>query len=247
MKTVLSACFLVLVCAPALAQTVTVAWRDKPPYHYSENGVDKGVMLERVKRVFAVAKVDAHFVKEPSKRIWATLQGGAQNYCSFGWYLLEERRAYALYSVPIHVDRPHLILTSPEAAHQVAEHPSLAALLADGQLRLGVIDGVSYGAPIDALIRRSSNTVIKRTVETAVMVRMLQAGRFDFIFVDQDDWEFAQAHDDALRGSIALDFPDIPPGLQRYIVCSKDVGLGVMARLNRAIEATQVKPPAKSR
>jgi polar amino acid transport system substrate-binding protein len=245
-KTVLAALALLGACVPVLAQPYTVAWRDKPPYHYTENGVDKGAMLERVQRIFALANVEAHFVKEPSKRIWANLQS-TPRYCSFGWYMLEERAAIARFSLPIHVDRPHLILTSPEAGHQVADHPSLASLLADRQLRLGVVDGVSYGPAIDALIRRSNNNVIKRTVDTAVMVRMLQAGRFDFIFVDQDDWEYAQKRDPTLIGGIALDFPDMPPGLQRYIVCSKDVAPAVMARLNRAIEATQVRPVARAR
>jgi polar amino acid transport system substrate-binding protein len=249
MKPVHPVLALALAGLPALAaaQGLTVAWRDKPPYHYTENGVDKGVMLERMKRAFALARIDAHFVKEPSKRIWANLQGGVTRYCSIGWYQLEERSAYAQFSVPIHIDRPHQVLTSPEAAHMVTDHASLASLLADRQLRLGVMDGVSYGPAIDTLIRRAGNQVLRRTVDTTTMVRMLQAGRFDYIFIDQDDWDYAQQRERGLAGSILLDFPDMPPGLQRHVACSKDVSPALMARLNRAIESTAVRAGAKSR
>ena len=87
-KTNTSALAVILAWAslPAWAQTITVAWRDKPPIHYSENGADKGPVLERAKKVFALAGIDARFIREPSKRIWANFQAGTTNYCSFGWY-----------------------------------------------------------------------------------------------------------------------------------------------------------------
>lgn len=243
--------WIVYACALAAAQAqaqsqgpvITVAWRDKAPYHYTENGVDKGILLERMKKVFAAAGIRTVWAKEPSKRIWANFQAGATRYCSIGWYLLDERAALANFSVPIMIDRPHQILTSPEAAHRVAGHPSLASLMADRELHLGVVDGVSYGAAIDALIQRSANRVLRRTVETGSLMRMTRANRVDFMFVDQDDWEFAQQNDPALRGSVLIDFPDMPAGLQRYVACSKDVGPAVMARLNRAIVAAQARAP----
>jgi len=72
--------------AGALADApLTVAWREKPPYYYFDNGVAKGFMLERAKQVFAAAGVPARFVNEPQKRIWANFSHGTQNYCSISW------------------------------------------------------------------------------------------------------------------------------------------------------------------
>ena len=34
-------------------QPIAVAWRDKAPYHYNENGIDKGSLLLRAKQLFA--------------------------------------------------------------------------------------------------------------------------------------------------------------------------------------------------
>ena len=230
---------------PLHAQTITVAWRDKPPIHYTENGVDKGPVLERAKKVFALAGIDARFIREPSKRIWANFQSGAANYCSFGWYLLEERAQVAQFSAPMQTDPPHYVIFAPDAFVAYQKHATLASLLADSSLTLGVVDGVSYGLQLDAMIRASAGKVVRRTVEPALMVRMMGAGRFDFMFVDRGDWDYAREREPALRDAFMRAYPDAPPGLQRYIVCSKDVAPELMARINKALEATAPRARAK--
>jgi uncharacterized protein (TIGR02285 family) len=225
---------------PALAAppAITVAWRDKPPYHFVENGEEKGFLLERSRKVFELAKVNATFVREPSKRIWANFQNGARSYCSIGWYFLPERLPFVQYSAPMHTDEPHVILVAPGSAAAVAQHATLKSLLADKSLTLGVVDGVSYGIGIDALIQSSTNQVLRRVVDPNGMVRMLAAGRASFMFIDQEDYNHLQQVEPSIRQAIKRDFPDMPPGLQRYIVCSKDVAPMVVARLNRAISTT---------
>jgi uncharacterized protein (TIGR02285 family) len=230
-------CAGVLPAAAALPE-ITVAWRDKPPYHYVENGEEKGFLLERAYKVFAAAKVNATFVREPSKRIWANFQNGARNYCSIGWYFLPERLPFVQFSAPMHIDEPHLVLVAPVAAQAVAAHPTLKSLLADKALTLGVVDGVSYGIGIDALIHSSQNQVLKRVVDPNGMVRMLAAGRAAFMFIDREDYNHLAQVEPSLKSAIKREFPDMPPGLQRYIVCSKDVPPMVIARLNRAISTT---------
>lgn len=228
----------------AACQDVTVAWRDKPPYHYVEDGVEKGILLERARQVFAAAGIGARFVREPSKRIWANFQTGMSNYCSIGWYRLPEREAVAQFSAVMHTDPPHTVLIAPGAVAAVAAHATLASLLADRSLTLGVVDGVSYGMRIDALIRDSANQVLRRTVEPSAMMRMTAADRVSFMFIDRDDWLHVQEREPSLKKTVRRDFPDMPPGLQRHIVCSKDLPPSFMARLNRAIEGGSGRSPS---
>jgi polar amino acid transport system substrate-binding protein len=68
------------------------------------------------------------------------------------------------------------------------------------------------------------------------MTRSVVANRVSFMFIDRDDYEYLRERDDNMRTAVQIDFPDMPRGLNRYIVCSKDVPREVMARLNRAIE-----------
>lgn len=220
-------------------QQLTVSWRDKPPYHYTDEvGAGKGFLLKRSQQVFRAAGIPARFVNEPQKRIWANFQHGAANYCSISWYRLPEREALAQFSMPIHEDQPHTILASPEVAARVKSHASVESLLADPELSLGVVEGVSYGPVLDPMIKASKNHVMSRTVETTQMMRMLNAGRASYMFVDREDWNYFRQNDKTRQIVVQLDLPGMPPGLRRHIVCSKDVPQETMDRLNKAIAAT---------
>ncbi|MYM24977.1 transporter substrate-binding domain-containing protein [Duganella sp. FT135W] len=221
--------------APA---TLTVAWRDKPPYHYTEDGMAKGFLLERARSVFDSAGLTVRFVNEPQKRIWANFQHGATNYCSISWYRLPEREAVAQYSQPLHEDLPHTVLIAPGMANRVKAHTTLASLLTDPTLTLGAVEGVSYGPALDAMIKTSKNQIMSRTVETTQMLRMLTVGRASFMFADREDWEFFSAKNKASQSVVRYDLPDMPAGMKRHIVCSRDVSQETMNKLNQAIAAT---------
>lgn len=223
------------VPVPAPIPTVTVAWRDKPPYHYLDHEVGRGFLLTRTQAVFDAAGIPTRFVLEPQKRIWANFSHGATNYCSFSWYRLPERETVAQFTLPIHIDPPQSVLAAPAAVARVRAHTTLSALLADPTLTLGVVDGVSYGPELDALIAHSGNMVMRRTVDTTSMVRMLAVGRASFMFVDREDWEYFIRREPTLQATVRLEFPDMPPGLKRHIACSLDVAPAVMDRLNQAI------------
>ncbi|WP_342113293.1 substrate-binding periplasmic protein [Pseudoduganella sp. OTU4001] len=215
--------------------TLTVSWREKAPYYYFENGVAKGFMLDRAKQIFAAAGVPARFVNEPQKRIWANFATGVKNYCSISWYRIPEREAVAQYSLPVHTDQPHAILALPTVAARIKAHPNLTSLLADKSLTLAVIDGVSYGHVLDPMIAASDNRIMRRTVETSAMFRMLALGRADYLFVDREDYSYLRTKHPELQPLVLIDFQDMPPGLRRYFVCSRDVPAETMERLNRAI------------
>ncbi|HSC83795.1 MAG TPA: transporter substrate-binding domain-containing protein [Pseudomonas sp.] len=223
---------------PGLAQaedSITVAWRNKAPYHYLEQGVERGFLLERARQVFATAGITTQFVQHPAKRIWHSFEQATPRYCSFGWYRLPERKRVAQFSLPFHVDPPQIVLASKQALATVGIHKSFAALLQDRSLTLGLVDGVSYGPNLDRLIAGSANQVKHATVEPTVMMHMVAAHRVDYMLADQADWDYLRQHEADLEGISEQHFADMPPGLERYIVCSKDVPAELMSRINRAI------------
>lgn len=221
--------------SPGSPPSITVAWSDKPPYYYQEDGVDKGFMLTYGKAIFAAAGVEARFVPEPQKRIWSRFRDGTRNYCSMAWYYLPERAAIAQYTLPIHTDPPQIVLIAPQAVAQVKLHTTLSGMLADPKLTLGIVDGSSYGPQLDARIARSSNQIMRRTVPSLGMIRMVAAGRASYLLTDREVWEFTRPRHPALAGLAQYDVPDMPSGLQRHIVCSLDVPATSIGKLNRAI------------
>ncbi|MEX6501529.1 transporter substrate-binding domain-containing protein [Pseudomonas zhanjiangensis] len=227
----------------AAVEPITVAWRDKAPYHYRENGIEQGFLLRRAKHIFALAEVPAVFVERPSKRIWRDFERGKSSYCSIGWYRLAERERIAQFSVPFHVDPPHMLLVSPGARATVQAHKGVATLLQDGRISVGVVDGVSYGPALDRLIAGSANQVERVTVAPASLMQMVAANRMDYMFADEADWEYLRRHEEGLDAIVEQRFADMPAGLERYIVCSKDVPAQVMTRINRAIGALSDAAP----
>lgn len=227
----------------ARADPLLMAFRDKPPYSYVDRGVQKGFLLERVRQIMAEARVETVFRDLPPKRIFADLEGNAIRMCSFGWYKIPEREKFARFSQPIHQDRPHVILAGARSADRILTLKSLRALMADTALVLGVVDGVSYGTQIDAMIDAYRGPLERSLVAPLQLVRKLAANRFDFMFIDQEDFDFMlQSNPEIRKEKLArLDFNDMPAGLKRYILCSQQVSDDVMARINQAI-ARSIRP-----
>ncbi len=238
LKTVTPLLAALLTCAATdsrAEETLTVAWRNKPPQQYMEDHVEKGILLDRAKEAFSDAHLPARFVEEPAKRIWNNFAIGSKNYCSIGWYRIPERESLVQYSIIFHTDPPHTLLAGPVAVATVMAHKTLASLMNDENLTLGVVDGVSYGPELDAMIKRSKNRIERSTTSPMVMAQMIGANRASFMFIDKEDWEFLHDKERSMQGTTQLDLKGMPQGLDRYIVCSKDVPASSMKKINQAL------------
>ncbi|WP_374349265.1 substrate-binding periplasmic protein [Chitinimonas sp.] len=234
-----------MMLAPALASPlITIEYRDKPPYSYTEQGRPAGFLLTRMAAVFLRANVPVAFEEIPVRRITADLQANNRPICSPGWYKLPEREAYARFSLPIHQDPPHVVLAAPHAVVQIRAHKTLASLFADPNLTLGVVDGVSYGPELDARIAALPRPAMRASVSPLQLVKLIANRRADYMLIDQDDLSvLEQSSPPGNMGIVRFDFPDPPQGLKRYLMCSKQVDAATMERLNAAIR--QVVPDIK--
>lgn len=241
---------LTLICLSSLplsaqAQTLTIAWREKPPHQYLENGQEKGVLLELAKRVFADSKLKTNFVEEPAKRIWQNFTNGRKNYCSFGWYKIAEREALVQYSDSFYKDPPHTLLVANTSLTQVRTHKNLKSLFADPSLSLAIVDGVSYGTQLDQLFLSAKNKIIRSSAAPMIMVRMVNANRASMMLIDREDWRYLSSKDEQLSELTQVDVDGMPAGLDRYIVCSKDISPTIMSKINSAL--AKAGAAAKSR
>lgn len=219
------------------AKPLRVVFRDKPPYSYVENGVQKGFLLEKTRRIMARANIEANFVIIPPKRIFQELELNAEPVCSFGWYKIPAREKFALFSLPIHQDRPQAILTNPTSAAKIRRHRTLKGVMTDPDLVLAVAGGVSYGPELDAMIKTFAGKVDNALIPPVQVAKKVAFGRADMMFIDQDDYDYLMETDAEFRkiGMVRILLPDLPPGLKRYILCSRKVGEKVMKRIDDAI------------
>lgn len=226
---------------PSAAQpderTLTLLYRDKPPYSYTEDRQPKGLLIEQSRAVLAAAGITAQMEEAPLKRIQLELQANERPLCSPGWYKLPERELYARFSLPMSQDLPHVVLAGPRAAAAVHAHRSLASLLADSTLRMAVVDGISYGSELDALIRQQTPAPLRATVTPVQLTRMLGAGRADYMFMDREDYLWLSRQGEVSKKLGAINFPDLPAGLQRHMMCSKKTPEAMMQAIDAAIRA----------
>ncbi|MBH9577487.1 transporter substrate-binding domain-containing protein [Inhella proteolytica] len=227
---------LLLASSLAQAQTVQIEYRDKPPYSYTERGRPAGFLLLRTIELLEQAKVEAEFLEVPVKRILQDIEGNQAPICSPSWYKLPEREKFARFSLPIHQDKPHVVLAHAQAAKAIQRHAKLSALFADPQLTPGLLDGVSYGAELDQALAQTRKPAVRARLNPGQLARMIAAQRADYMLIDQEDlgWLRNDPEFNSLN-LVRFEFPDMPAGLLRYLMCSRQVDPAVLERVNQAI------------
>ncbi|TDR80707.1 substrate-binding periplasmic protein [Paludibacterium purpuratum] len=222
------------------AQTITVEYRDKPPYTYSQNGKPAGFLMQRLIAILQQADIRATYSEIPAKRIIHDLQDDKLAICSPGWYKIPEREAFARFSRPIHQDKPHIVVANRQVADQLRAFKSLKRLLADPDFKLGKVFGVSYGPVLDAMIASANQAVTDSVVTPDGLAHMVAQHRADYMLMDQEDYQYLRQANLLDSDKIAtLTYPDMPPGLKRYILCSRHVSPATMRRIDAAIQTMQ--------
>jgi len=198
--------------------------------------VPKGILIDESAAIFREAGISFQFAELPLKRIVNDLEANQEPICSPGWYKLPERERIGRFSLPILRDRPRVVLAAAQAAPAVRAHATLQSLTQDPQLTMAVIDGVSMGAELDAMIARMPHKPVVATVTALHLPKMVIAGRADYMLIDQADFDYLNSKSEIGDNGLELiRFADMPPGLPRYLWCSRAVSPALVERLNIAI------------
>jgi polar amino acid transport system substrate-binding protein len=218
-------------------EPLRVIFREKPPYSYTQNGLQKGFLLERTKELLAKAEIKAVFDVVPPLRIFHLIEGNKEPICSFGWYRTPERERFARFSRPIWTDKPQVVVANASSAPRIRQYKTLKNLFADTGEKMILAGGTSYGPEFDALIAGAKVKVESPITSPLNVAKMVSARHADFMLMDQEDFDYLIATEPSLPKEklVKIKFPDMPAGLNRYILCSQQVSAGVMNRLNRAI------------
>ena len=222
--------------ASADALVIPVYYVDRPPLIVTtEDGRLGGPLGERVTEVFAAAHLQVRWINEPGSRIIQVLTMNHGKECSFGWYKNAEREAKVLYSLPFFLDPPAAGLV--RANYPLPAEPTLAEMLARPDLRLALRQYVVYGDFIDRLIGTVDPLRISRlNVDNSAIAKMIHAGHADLtIMPNVEIGPVIAAAGFSPEDFSIVKFNDLPYPEYRYIVCAKQVDIGVMQKINKAI------------
>ncbi|MUM76069.1 transporter substrate-binding domain-containing protein [Pseudodesulfovibrio sp. F-1] len=218
--------------------TLLVVYLEFPPYYYTTStGRPEGFLLRKTANILRVAGIKPRFQSMPAKRI-LQLMHSEEPVCSIGWFKTPQREQYAQFSRPIYQNKPLEVLYLINNNDIWDSTHTLAGILADHSISLGVLEGYSLGAPVDEAIARARPGMARVNGDYAQLVRMLAMERFDCILVapeEKDSLIRVNGLPADIFGSRAL--PDIPSGNMRHLMFSRGVPASVIERVNQAIKA----------
>lgn len=220
-----------LTCAGAGAQTLTLHYQERPPYSRTTvDGDVTGLVATPAARALRDAGISFRWVVTPSQRQLALIQAGRDLHCGVGWFRNPERAALGKFSRELYRDRPAGALVRADLP--LKNGVTVASLVEDKRFTLLLKEGYSYGQHLDGLLIRTAMPAQRTAVDPAQMARMLSAGRADWMIVAPEE-----AAELVVPGLRMIEFADMPPGLTRHLYCSQEVGDDWMARIDRALAA----------
>jgi polar amino acid transport system substrate-binding protein len=220
------------------AEPLIIGFIERPAYSWQGEGRAEGLFVDIARDILTRAGIAHRFQPLPPKRMLKSVQEGREAICVLGNFKTAEREAYSVFTRPIYQNKPIGILTLKERADAFAPFKTLRELTASPDLRLGYIDGFSYGNAVDAVIGAMAGNKVSRSSTQAGMVTMLAGNRFDYMLADQEEYEaLARAVSVPVESLRLLTFPDLPEGNKRYLMCSKAVPRAIIDRIDAAIRS----------
>ena len=214
---------------------IALHYFERVPYMHATDGVVVGLVADPAQEAFERAGVPFYWRETPPKRQLYIIHQNTGRDCLVGWFKNAERERIGKFTLPIYQDEPTVALARSDDERLVSGG-KVEDLLADRDLVLLVKDGFSYGRFLDGLIASLSPRRITTTVGNVEMLKMIQAGRADYLFVAPEEAEtLIMTAGFAARNFQIIRFSDMPPGEKRYIWCSRQVEDEIIARLDEAI------------
>jgi polar amino acid transport system substrate-binding protein len=222
---------------------VTMGFSNRPPYHYLEESINdkqkiipRGLISDILVRSLEISRLNVIFEEAPAKRIMFQTKK-EESFCSFSWFKNPERELFAKFSMSLWQDKPFIIVTNKEKKSFFQRHSTFAEMIKKETITLGSREPISYGSYIDTLLQKENKlTHIFFPALQVNLVRMLDANRFDFMIMAQEEVEdiFESAKVN-IKNFTVIGYPDIPKGEKRRVMCSKGVADEWIDRLNQAI------------
>jgi polar amino acid transport system substrate-binding protein len=235
---VLLALLLVPVRGGAAGPELKVAYLERPPYYWTEDGQPRGFLLDLTRHILEQAGVAASFAPLPPSRILEEIRNDLSPWCSIGWFRTPEREAFAKFSLPIYRDRRLVLLTTKDKAGFFGGHRTLREVFLDRSLIMAQIASFSYGAFVDGLQQETGARSMTVSTTTTVLPRLIVQGRAHYMLLAPEEVPTLLASAQADPGLfVTLELDDIPRGNLRYLMFSRCVPDETIAGIDAAIAA----------
>ncbi|HXT22719.1 MAG TPA: TIGR02285 family protein, partial [Thermoanaerobaculia bacterium] len=238
--------------APAARDEITWLTMEFPPF-YIHAGKDRGHgiadAVTHLLRRHLTGYTHREELAEPAT-IMTRIKAG-DHVCSAAYLKTPERERVLEFSLPDLILPPNGVTVKREAVARFtggAPRPvSLAALLANRNLRLAVAVGRSYGPPVDGLLERTkrSPNVYWRHGEDIYrsLFDMLIKGSVDYIIGYPYEAHYLAREYGTRAQVVTLPLVELPDYTLAHVVCPRTAwGRSLIAEINRALLVERPKP-----
>ncbi len=216
---------------------VTLHYIQRPPYMMVQGEGLTGLTGGPSYQAFKLANVPVRIEETPFQRQLRAVKENTGLDCMIGMFWKAEREEFGRYSKPVYQDQPQLILAAAAQAQRFQGHTSIEDLFNDRSLRLLVKQAYSYGTPLDTLIEKLQPNRRATVDENLLMVRQIKLGMADYMLMAPEEAAVAiEAAGFQAGDFLQIRYKTMPPGEPRHLLCSKNVPVDVMQRLDAAIK-----------
>ncbi|WP_228895642.1 substrate-binding periplasmic protein [Pseudoduganella aquatica] len=220
-------------CNAAPALTLQIVQR--APYLMVGPGKQmSGISVAPTVAAFRHAGIDVAWEEVPALRQLQRLRANQEKVCSVGWYKTPERERYAKFSDPVSQDSPWAAFafrgyTPPPSA-------SVRAIFSDPGTKILLKQGFVYGDYLDQAISTMTAQRMDTNGDMHQLFKMIAAGRADISFAPLEEIRYHLDQGSISRASIRIiEFPEMPAGYPRRLMCSKRVDDDLLRRFNAAL------------
>lgn len=216
-----------------------VLYLERPPYSYTSNGAASGFLIDAARKVFSNAGLPVTFESSPSApALLQEIKHIGSNACGLDWLKTMEREVYAHFSVPFYISKPLAAMAMRANASRFLPKGSLQSLARDKNLRLGVIEGYSYGANMDQMLQVLSPSRTVVAGDQRRLMALLKKNAFDYVLISPEEIvETLAVEGLTSQDVVIIPLSDAPPSLPGHIICNRGVNFSVMERIDEAIGA----------
>jgi uncharacterized protein (TIGR02285 family) len=217
--------------APALILQVV----QRAPYLMVGPGKQmSGISVAPTAAAFRRAGIDVAWEEVPALRQLQRLQANQENLCSVGWYKTPERERYAKFSDPVSQDSPWAAFAS--RSYTPPPNATVRAIFSDPNTKILLKQGFVYGDYLDQAIAAMTAQRMDTNGDMHQLFKMIAAGRADISFAPLEEIRYHLEHGSISGGSIRIiEFPEMPAGYPRRLMCSKRVDDGLLRKFNAAL------------
>lgn len=220
---------------------VVIMLHERPPYYTLADGQPAGIVVRPVVQALADSGLPHIWSDVPPPRQLNILRRTDTAACGVGWFRTPERETFARFSRLLYTDQPMVVLVRADD-RRIGGFGDLASLIADPSLTFGTKTGYAYGTIIDELLERERPATVPSDRDSAGMAALLIYGQFDYMLLAREELNTVRA---ALRTDFGklrvLQFPDMPLGNARYLMCNAAVPEAWIDRFDRALPMATVE------